>query len=104
MTRKVRKSCKLCQHDPDRDGIEEDILAGNITCDEVDKQNNWWAGTSKKHMQNHLGNYHDNSNPSCSFCTHPNRAELEIVLSEGTMKISEAAEILLLQKPKYNYI
>tara|TARA_R110002012_G_scaffold183332_6_gene349749 strand:- start:22130 stop:22792 length:663 start_codon:yes stop_codon:yes gene_type:complete len=93
MTRKVRKSCKLCQH-PERDGIEEDILAGNITCDEVDKENNWWAGTSKKHMQNHLGEYHDGSNPSCTLCTHPNRAELEIALSEGTMKISEAAEIL----------
>lgn len=93
MTRKVRKSCKLCQH-PDRDVIEEDILAGNINCDEVDKQNNWWAGTSKKHMQNHLGSYHDNSNPSCVLCTHPNRAELEVRISEGELKPSEAAKIL----------
>tara|TARA_R100000734_G_scaffold15206_1_gene11388 strand:+ start:4210 stop:4872 length:663 start_codon:yes stop_codon:yes gene_type:complete len=93
MTRKVRKSCKLCQHE-DRDGLEEDILAGNITCDELDKQNNWWAGTSKKHMQNHLGDYHDNSNPSCPVCTYPNRAEIEIAISEGTMKVSDAAEII----------
>ena len=93
MTRKVRKSCKFCQH-PERDGLEEDILAGNITCDELDKQNNWWAGTSKKHMQNHLGNYHDNSNPSCSLCTHPNRAELEIRISQGELKIAEVAKML----------
>jgi len=93
MTRKVRKSCKFCQHD-DRDGLEEDILAGNLSCDELDKDNGWWSGTSKKHMQNHLGNYHDNSNPSCSLCTHPNRAELEIRISEGELKISEASEIL----------
>lgn len=93
MTRKVRKSCKFCQHE-DRDGLEEDILAGNLSCDDLDKANGWWSGTSKKHMQNHLGNYHDNSNPSCSLCTHPNRAELEIRISEGELKISEAAEIL----------
>tara|TARA_A100001201_G_C4027225_1_gene182394 strand:+ start:63 stop:725 length:663 start_codon:yes stop_codon:yes gene_type:complete len=93
MTRKVRKSCKLCQHE-ERDGLEEDILAGNITCDELDKQNNWWAGTSKKHMQNHLGSYHDNSNPSCTLCTHPNRAELEIRIAQGELKISEVAEML----------
>jgi hypothetical protein len=93
MTRKVRKSCKLCQHE-ERDGLEEDILAGNLSCDDLDKANNWWAGTSKKHMQNHLGNYHDGSNPSCKLCTHPNRAELEIRISEGELKISEAAEIL----------
>mgnify|MGYP003674601457 FL=1 len=93
MSRKVRKSCKLCQHD-ERDGIEEDILANNLSCDDLDKTNNWWAGTSKKHMQNHLGEYHDNSNPSCSLCTHPNRAELEIRISEGELKINEAAEIL----------
>tara|TARA_Y100000592_G_scaffold100737_1_gene182397 strand:+ start:7883 stop:8545 length:663 start_codon:yes stop_codon:yes gene_type:complete len=93
MTRKVRKSCKLCQHE-DRDGLEEDILAGNITCDELDKQNNWWAGTSKKHMQNHLGSYHDNSNPSCPLCTHSNRAEIEIRIAEGELKISEVAEML----------
>jgi hypothetical protein len=93
MTRKVRKSCKFCQHD-ERDGLEEDILAGNITCDELDKQNNWWSGTSKKHMQNHLGSYHDNSNPSCSLCTHPNRAEIEIRIAEGELKLSEVAEML----------
>ena len=93
MSRKVRKSCKLCQHD-ERDGLEEDVLAGNLSCDDLDKDNSWWAGTSKKHMQNHLGNYLDGSNPSCSLCTHPNRAELEIRISEGEMKIGEASEIL----------
>tara|TARA_R110002020_G_scaffold214655_3_gene421727 strand:- start:244 stop:906 length:663 start_codon:yes stop_codon:yes gene_type:complete len=93
MSRKVRKSCKLCQHD-ERDGLEEDILSGNLSCDELDKTNNWWAGTSKKHMQNHLGNYHDNSNPSCTLCTHPNRAEFEVRLSEGQLKVSEVSKLL----------
>ena len=93
MTRKVRKSCKLCQHE-DRDGLEQDILAGNLSCDDLDKQNTWFSGTSKKHMQNHLGQYHDNSNPSCTLCTNPNRAEIEVRISEGELKPSEAAEML----------
>ncbi len=93
MTRKVRKSCKLCQHE-ERDGLEQDILSGNLTCDELDKQNHWWAGTSKKHMQNHLGEYLDGSNPSCKLCTHPNRAEIEIGISESQLKISEVAEMV----------
>ena len=45
-------------------------------------------------MQNHLGSYHDNSNPSCSLCTHSNRAEIEIRIAEGELKISEVAEML----------
>ena len=45
-------------------------------------------------MQNHLGSYHDNSNPSCPLCTHPNRAEIEVRISEGELKPSEAAELL----------
>jgi len=93
MTRKVRKSCKFCQ-DPDRDIHEEDILAGNLTCDELDNQKDWWAGTSKKHMQNHLGEYHEGSNPRCSLCTHPNRAELEVAIHSNEMKIAEVAEIV----------
>ena len=45
-------------------------------------------------MQNHLGTYHDNSNPSCALCTNPNRAEIEVRISEGELKPSEAAEML----------
>jgi len=93
MSRKVRKSCKFCQ-DPDRDIHEEDILAGNLTCDELDNQKDWWAGTSKKHMQNHLGEYHEGSNPRCPLCTHPNRAELEVAIHSNEMKIAEVAEIV----------
>tara|TARA_R110002051_G_scaffold265957_1_gene325757 strand:+ start:1766 stop:2428 length:663 start_codon:yes stop_codon:yes gene_type:complete len=92
MSRKIRKSCKLCQH-KERDGLEQDILANNISCDDIDKQNNWFSGSTKKHMQNHLGEYHDNSNPSCILCTHPNRAELETRIVGGDLAPSEAAEI-----------
>lgn len=93
MSRKVRKSCKLCQH-PDRDELEKQILAGELTTDELDKTEGWWAGTSKKHMQNHLGEYHDNSNPSCVLCTHPSRPELEVRITNGDLGATEAAEIL----------
>jgi len=93
MSRKVRKSCKLCQHE-DRDGLEQDILAGNLSCDDLDKTNQWFSGSSKKHMQNHLGEYHDNSNPQCALCVNPNRAELEVRISEGELKPSEASELL----------
>mgnify|MGYP003659629699 CR=1 FL=1 len=93
MSRKVRKSCKLCQH-KERDGLEQDILAGNLSCDDLDKDNQWFSGTSKKHMQNHLGQYNDNSNPSCLLCTHPNRAELEVRISEGELRPTEASELL----------
>jgi hypothetical protein len=93
MSRKVRKSCKLCQHE-DRDELEKQILANTLTTDELDKIEGWWSGTSKKHMQNHLGEYHDNSNPSCKLCTHPSRPELEVRIIEGDLAPSEAAEIL----------
>tara|TARA_Y100000593_G_scaffold19280_1_gene38335 strand:+ start:1057 stop:1719 length:663 start_codon:yes stop_codon:yes gene_type:complete len=93
MSRKVRKSCKLCQH-PERDGLEADILGGNLSCDELDKQEGWWSGTAKKHMQNHIDNYNKGSNPSCALCTHPNRADLEVQIREGSMTPSEAAKHL----------
>ena len=93
MSRKVRKSCKFCQH-KDFEGLEQDILSGNITCDEVDKQQGWFSGTAKKHMQNHLGAYHDSSNPSCKLCTNPNRADLEVRIKEGELSPSDAAEYL----------
>lgn len=93
MSRKVRKSCKLCQH-ADRDELEKQILANTLSTDELDKVEEWWSGTSKKHMQNHLGEYHDNSNPSCTLCTHPSRPELEVRIIEGDLAPSEAAEIL----------
>mgnify|MGYP003653473177 FL=1 len=93
MTRKVRKTCPLCQHD-DRDGLESDILSVNITCEDLDKQEGWWAGTSKKHMQNHIDNYNAGSNPSCALCTNPNRAELEVRIREGSLTPTDASEIL----------
>ena len=44
MSRKTRKSCPVCQHD-ERDGFDADILGGNLSCDDLDKQQGWWAGT-----------------------------------------------------------
>jgi len=90
MSRKTRKSCPLCQHD-ERDGFEADILGGNLSCDDLDKQHGWWAGTSKKHMQNHIDNYNSGSNPSCPLCTNPDRADLEIQIRDGTLPPTQAA-------------
>ena len=61
MARKVRKSCPLCQHE-DRDNYEIEILEGRIEPKDLDREHSWIMGTTRKHMQNHLGDFHDNSN------------------------------------------
>jgi len=91
--RKVLKSCPLCNHD-DRDNFEAEILEGRMQARELDRIEDWRAGTTRKHMQNHLGDYHDNSNDSCPICVAPNRAELEAAIVDGSLKPSRVAEIL----------
>ena len=53
---KVLKSCPLCQHE-DRDHLEEMILSGELQAAELDRIEDWRSGTTRKHMQNHLGDY-----------------------------------------------
>ena len=91
--RKVLKSCPLCQHE-DRDHLEEMILSGELQAAELDRIEDWRSGTTRKHMQNHLGNYHDNSNESCPMCVAPNRAELEGAITDGSIKPSRVAKML----------
>jgi len=93
MTRKVRKTCPLCQHN-ERDGLEADILATNLTCEKLDRQEGWWAGTSKKHIQNHMDKYNAGSNPSCALCTNPSRPEIEVRIREGSLTPTDAADLL----------
>ena len=90
MTRKVRKSCPLCQHD-DRDNYEEEILQGRMDTKDLDRESEWIMGTARKHMQNHLGDYHDNSNQNCPLCVAPNRQDLESSVVDGQMTPSEMA-------------
>lgn len=87
------KTCPLCNH-PQRDELERDILSGDITAGELDREEDWKAGTTRRHMQEHLGDYLDNSNESCPFCVAPNRKDLEAAITAGSMKPSEVAEYL----------
>tara|TARA_R110000751_G_scaffold300057_4_gene411647 strand:+ start:778 stop:1440 length:663 start_codon:yes stop_codon:yes gene_type:complete len=91
--RKVRKSCPFCQHE-DRDNYEIEILESRVETKELDMEYGWSNGTARKHMQNHLGDYHDNSNQSCSFCTAPNRADLEASVVDGQMTPTQMSKYL----------
>ena len=93
MTRTIRKRCPLCNH-PHRDTLEQDILNGVIEPGELDREEDWKAGVTRKHMQEHLGDYLDNSNESCGFCTAPNRKDLESAIAATSMKPSEVASYL----------
>ena len=93
MARKVRKSCPLCQHE-DRDNYEVEILEGRIDPKDLDREHGWIMGTTRKHMQNHLGDFHDNSNHNCKMCIAPNRQDLESSIVDGQMSPSEMADYL----------
>ena len=93
MARKVRKSCPLCQHE-DRDNYEIEILEGRIDPKDLDKEHGWIMGTTRKHMQNHLGDFHDNSNHNCKMCVAPNRQDLESSIVDGQMSPSDMADYL----------
>ena len=93
MARKVRKSCPLCQHE-DRDNYEVEILEGRIDPKDLDREHGWIMGTTRKHMQNHLGDFHDNSNDKCPLCIVPHRADLETAIVDGQMSPSEMADYL----------
>ena len=51
-------------------------------------------GTTRKHMQNHLGDFYDNSNHNCKMCVAPKRQDLESSIVDGQMSPSEMAEYL----------
>ena len=93
MTKVTRKTCPVCNHD-ERDIIEQGVLDGSIDPSTLDKDNGWWNGTTRKHMQNHTDNYVSHSNDNCKICTHQSRADIEAGLSDGRTKVSEIAEQL----------
>ena len=93
MARKVRKSCPLCQHE-DRDNYEVEILEDRVDPKDLDREHGWIMGTTRKHMQNHLGDFHDNSNHNCKMCVAPNRQDLESSIVDGQMSPSEMADYL----------
>ena len=88
-----RKRCGLCQHE-NREELESLLETGQVTCDELDQQNDWRSGTSAQHQRNHMGNYEKTSNPRCVLCTDPMRKHYEIALSEGNITSDAVAEAL----------
>jgi len=89
----TRKRCGFCQHE-DRAELERMLEAGEITCDELDRQNDWRSGTASQHQRNHMGEYVNSSNPKCKLCVEPNRKEIEMALSNGEITTKEVAEQL----------
>ena len=89
----TRKRCGFCQHE-DRAELERMLEAGEITCDELDRQNDWRSGTASQHQRNHMGEYVNSSNPKCKLCVEPNRKEIEMALSNGDITTKEVAEQL----------
>jgi len=60
----------------------------------LDREEGWRAGTTRKHMQEHLNSYHDDSNDKCSLCVASNRKDLEAAIVDGHMKPSKVAAYL----------
>ena len=89
--RKTRVTCAFCQHE-DRDKLEQEILNGNITCKELDKAMGWREGTSIRHYENHMGDYHMGSNSDCVVCTHHMRADFENAYYQQGMNAAQIAE------------
>ena len=89
----TRKRCGFCQHE-DRAELERMLEAGEITCDELDRQNDWRSGTASQHQRNHMGEYVNSSNPKCKLCVEPSRKEIEMALSNGEITTKEVAEQL----------
>ena len=89
----TRKRCGFCQHD-ERDSLEGELDSSKINCDDLDKTEGWRSGTAAKHQRNHMGDYENSSNPRCAFCTNPQRAEFEEMLSHGQVDSNKMAGIL----------
>lgn len=71
-----KRSCAFCQSD-DREGLEEVLKNGEISCAQLDKDMSWRANTADRHFRNHMGQYHMAANPSCVICTNERRSEYE---------------------------
>ena len=93
----TRKRCGFCQHD-ERDSLEEELESSKINCDDLDKKEGWRSGTAAQHQRNHMGDYENSSNPRCAFCTNPQRAEFEEMLSHGQVDSNKMAGILSTSK------
>ena len=91
--RRERKTCPLCQH-PEREMLEQEVRVGSLEPEALDKAQAWSNGTTHRHMRNHAGGYHNQSNRECSICIHVERAEIEAAILDGRASMDDFAEEL----------
>tara|TARA_R110002012_G_scaffold313562_2_gene525260 strand:- start:1156 stop:1857 length:702 start_codon:yes stop_codon:yes gene_type:complete len=91
--RKTKRSCPFCQHE-DRDMLEQNIIDAIADVRTLDKDMGWRANTSERHMNNHIGDYHTDSNHSCVLCTDDNRSMYEVSYFEDDMSSEDIAQEL----------
>ena len=91
--RQTKRSCPFCQHE-DRDELERQVIDGEISGRDIDKEFGWRANTTERHMKNHVGDYHADSNYSCVVCTDDNRSMFEVGYFEGELASEEIAKEL----------
>ena len=90
----TRKRCVVCNHE-DRENIEDKLENMQMDADNIDREHNWPSGTTSRHQRNHMGDYHNSSNPKCAFCTSPARIDLEREIHEGRLDTKMVSEMLL---------
>ena len=78
----------------DREALEAGLEIGQINPDMLDREQDWRSGTSAQHLRNHMGGYHQSSNPRCGLCTDPMRKHYEMALSEGTIDAEAVSQAL----------
>ena len=68
------------------------MKAGVMTAKDLDKDMGWREGTADRHFRNHMGEYHMGSNSECTFCTSPQRENLEMAYFNASMTTEEIAK------------
>jgi len=100
----MKRSCAFCQND-DREGLEERLKDGEISCNELDKDMGWRANTADRHFRNHMGQYHMAANPSCIICSDGNRAEYEErFFADGSESEKIAEELGIKERSVYHHM
>jgi hypothetical protein len=74
--------------------LEQEVRVGALEPEALDKAQAWSNGTTHRHMRNHAGGYHNQSNRECSICTHTERAEIEAAILDGRATMDDFSEEL----------
>lgn len=99
-----KRSCAFCCND-NREGLEETLKNGEISCAQLDKDMGWRANTTDRHFRNHMGQYHMAANPSCIICSNENRAEFEErFFSDGAESDAIAEELGIKESTVYHHM